>query len=131
MEAVEEDEGAFGLRMAWGTVSGIAERVLAEGEAREPMFRLVLLVAREVERRGSWQLPLAYFAFWTVRLGGWLPPLDRCALCGTGFAEHHGYHFSQTAGPLCENCRKPGMGPLSRGARERPELSVCRKVGHN
>ena len=27
-------------------------------------------------------MPLAYFALWTVKLGGWLPALDRCARCG-------------------------------------------------
>jgi len=42
-------------------------------------FRLILLAAREIERTGNWSLPLSYFAFWTVRLGGWLPQFDRCS----------------------------------------------------
>ena len=112
LESFNKSQSDYGLSTGLAMVSEIAERVLPEQEVADSMFRLLLLTAREVERRGSWQLPLAYFAFWTVRLGGWLPPLDRCALCGRNFAEHHGYHFSQTAGPLCESCRKPGMRPL-------------------
>jgi hypothetical protein len=53
--------------------------VLPDHEAAEPMFRLILLTTREVERTGGWALPLSYFAFWTVRLGGWLPRFDRCS----------------------------------------------------
>jgi len=128
LESFNKSQSDYGLSTGLAMVSEIAERVLPEQEVADSMFRLLLLTAREIERCGSWQLPLAYFAFWTVRLGGWLPPLDRCALCGTSFAEHPGYHFSQTAGPLCENCRKPGMRPLSKGARELAELFVGRKL---
>src|SRR6266478_6315948 len=81
-----------------------------------------------VERRGSWQLPLAYFAFGTVRLGGWLPPLDRCAECGTGCGEHPGFHCSQSPGLLCENCRKPGMRPLSKRGRELAGVFAGKKL---
>src|SRR5882672_7482024 len=128
LESFNKSQSDYGLSTGFAVLSEIAERVLPEQEVSESMFRLLLLVAREVERRSSWELPLAYFAFWTVRLGGWHPPLDRCALCGTSFAEHHGYHFSQTAGPLCENCRKPGMRPLGKGARQLAELFVGRKL---
>jgi len=128
LESFHKSQSDYGLSTGLAMVSEIAERVLPEQEVADSMFRLLLLTAREIERRGSWQLPLAYFAFWTVRLGGWLPPLDRCALCGTSFAEHHGYHFSQTAGPLCEKCRKPGMRSLGKGARELAEFFVGRKL---
>jgi len=94
----------------------------------EAMFRLLLLAAREIERRGSWQLPLSYFAFWTVRLGGWLPPLDRCAQCGERLGDHPGFHFSQSSGLLCEKCRKPGMRPLGKRARETAELFARNKL---
>jgi DNA repair protein RecO len=109
-------------------ISEVAERVLPEQEVSDSMFRLLLLAAREIERRGSWQLPLAYFAFWTVRLGGWLPPLDRCAICGAVLGEHPGSHFSQSAGLLCENCRKPGMRPFGKRASQLAELFALRKL---
>ena len=128
LESFHRAQSDYGLSTGLALISEVSERVLPEQEVAEPMFRLLLLAAREVDRRGSWQLPLAYFAFWTVRLGGWLPPLDRCAECGTGFGEHLGFHFSQSAELLCENCRKPGMRPLSKRGRELAEVFAGKKL---
>jgi DNA repair protein RecO (recombination protein O) len=128
LESFHKAQSDYGLSTGLAMISEIAERVLPEQEVADSMFRLLLLSAREVERRGSWQLPLAYFAFWTVRLGGWLPPLDRCSICATDFAGHPAFHFSQAVGPLCENCRKPGMRPLSKRAREMAGLFAGRKL---
>src|SRR3989449_1977878 len=101
LESFHRAQSDYGLSTGLALISEVSERVLPEQEVAEPMFRLLLLAAREVERRGSWQLPLAYFAFWTGRLGGWLPPLDRCAEGGAGVGEHLGFHFSQSPGLLC------------------------------
>jgi recombinational DNA repair protein (RecF pathway) len=85
------------------------------------MFRLILLAAREIERTGDWALPLTYFAFWTVRLGGWLPRFDRCSLCGSEFGAGAAYHAPWEPGLLCEKCRRPGMKPLHLEARQLAE----------
>jgi recombinational DNA repair protein (RecF pathway) len=82
------------------------------------MFRLLLLAAREIERRSEWKLPLAYFAYWTVKLGGWMPPLDRCASCGKKFGEAPAFQSALFDGLNCEDCRKPGMRPVSLAGRE-------------
>src|SRR5260221_5050596 len=128
LESFNKAQSDYGLSTGLAMVSEIAERVLPEQEAAEPMFRLLLLVAREVERRGSWQLPLGYFAFWTVRLGGWLPPLDRCAECGASFGDQPGFYFSQSSGLLCAKCRKPGIRPLRKRGRELAELFAGKKL---
>jgi DNA repair protein RecO (recombination protein O) len=128
LESFHRAQSDYGLSTGLAVISEIAERVLPEQEVAEPMFRLLLLTTQEVERRGSWQLPIAYFAFWTVRLGGWLPPLDRCAECGRGFGEHPGFHFSQSSGLLCEKCRKPGMRPLGKGGRELAAIFARKKL---
>jgi len=102
----------------------MAERTLPEQEVAEPMFRLLLLAAREVERRRSWELPLAYFAFWTVKLGGYLPPLERCTTCGQAFGDEPAFHFAQAPGLSCEKCRKPVQskpGGRKVESRARPE----------
>ncbi|HLP99840.1 MAG TPA: DNA repair protein RecO C-terminal domain-containing protein, partial [Candidatus Limnocylindria bacterium] len=83
----------------------------------EPMFRLILLTAREIERTGKWAVPLSYFAFWAVRLGGWLPRFDRCSSCGEEFGERAAFHATWEPGLLCEKCRRPGMRPLHLAAR--------------
>jgi recombinational DNA repair protein (RecF pathway) len=66
-------------------------------------------------------LPLSYFAFWTVRLGGWLPRFDRCANCATPFGVRPAYFASWETGLLCENCRRSGMLAMQYPARELAE----------
>jgi DNA repair protein RecO (recombination protein O) len=128
LESFNKAQSDYGLSTGLAMISEIAERVLPEQEVAESMFRLLLLVAREIERRGSWELPLAYFAFWTVRLGGWLPRFDRCAECGVEFGDGPAFYFSQSAGLLDESCRRPGTHPLTRRARELAEKFAGQKL---
>src|SRR3989475_5340325 len=77
LESFHKAQSDYVLSTGLAVISEISELILPEHEVSEPMFRLILLAAREVERTGDWHLPLSYFAFWTVRLGGWLPRFDR------------------------------------------------------
>jgi len=121
LESFHKAQSNYELSIGLAVVSEIAELVLPEHEAAEPMFRLILLTAREVERTGDWLLPLSYFAFWTVRLGGWLPRFDRCANCDTPFGAQPAFHAPWEAGLLCEKCKRPGMKPLHLEARNLAE----------
>lgn len=118
LESFHRAQSDYGLSTGLALISEVAERTLPEQEVGEAMFRLLLLTAREVERRGSWELPLAYFAFWTVKLGGYLPPLERCSNCGNALGDHPGFHFGQAGGLHCENCRKPGMRSVGKSGKE-------------
>src|SRR6202048_2391831 len=82
IESFNKSQSDYPLSTGLAVVSEISEQVLPEHETAESMFRLLLLTVREIERTRVWQLPVSYFAFWTVRLGGWLPRFDRCAVCG-------------------------------------------------
>jgi DNA repair protein RecO (recombination protein O) len=126
----------YARSVALSLVSEITEAVLPEREASDPNFRLVLLTAQTIQRTGKTELPLAYFTLWTVKLGGWLPPLDRCGKCGRALAisdrakseEGELAYFSHTTGATtCSKCRVPGMRALSRTT-----LNVARKMlgGH-
>jgi DNA repair protein RecO (recombination protein O) len=117
LESFHKAQSDYQLSTGLAVVSETAELVLPEHEAAEPMFRLILLTAREIERTGHWALPLSYFAFWTVRLGGWLPRFDRCSLCDTEFADRPAFHASWEPGLLCEKCRRSGMRPLHPAGR--------------
>jgi DNA repair protein RecO (recombination protein O) len=128
LESFNRAQSDYGLSTGLAMISEISEQVLPEQEVAEPMFRLVLLVAREVERRGSWELPLSYFSFWTVRLGGWLPSFERCATCDTPFGERVAFHSSLMAGLLCEKCRHPGMRTISKRGRELAETFAGKKL---
>jgi DNA repair protein RecO (recombination protein O) len=117
LESFHKAQSDYGLSTGLAVISEISELVLPEHEIAEPMFRLILLTAREIDRTGNWGLPLSYFAFWTVRLGGWLPQFDRCAACGTAFDGRVAYYAGWNAGLLCEKCRSSGMKPMHLEAR--------------
>jgi len=94
--------------------SEVTEAVLGDKEIAEPNFRLLLLVARCLKAGVNPLLALAYFAIWTVRLGGWLPPMDRCGRCG---AELRGAAFTSHAqGLLCSLCRVSGQAQISKAS---------------
>jgi DNA repair protein RecO (recombination protein O) len=94
-------------------MSEVTEAVLGEREPAEAQFRLLLLAARGVRTSEDAWFPLAYFAVWTVRLGGWLPPLDRCSTCGASLAGAPAYLDVVLGGLACENCRPPGAREIS------------------
>ena len=121
LESFHKAQSDYGLSTGLAVISEISELILPEHEVSEPMFRLILLAAREVERTGDWNLPLSYFAFWTVRLGGWLPRFDRCVACGTPFGAKPAFYDAHQPGLFCEKCRRPGMKPLHVEARNLAE----------
>ena len=112
LESFHKAQSDYALSTGLAVVSEVAEQVLPEHEAAEAMFRLLLLTVREIERKADWRLPVAYFAFWTVRLGGYLPQFGRCGSCGAAFGEGAAFHAPWEAGLLCEKCRRSGMGAL-------------------
>src|SRR5580704_3075420 len=128
LESFHKSQSDYELSTGLAVVSEVSEQVLPEHETAEAMFRLLLLTVREIERTGAWQLPLSYFAFWTVRLGGWLPRFDRCAACGTTFGAQPAFHASWEAGLLCEKCRRGGMKPLHLEARQLAERFAGEKL---
>jgi DNA repair protein RecO (recombination protein O) len=121
LESFHKAQSDYALSTGLAAVSEVAEQVLPEHETAESMFRLVLLTVREIERSGTWQLPLSYFVFWTVRLGGYLPQFDRCAKCATMFEERAAFHAPWEAGLLCEKCKRPGMRALHLEGRKLAE----------
>jgi DNA repair protein RecO (recombination protein O) len=118
LESFHKAQSNYALSTGLAVVSEVSELVLPEHEAAEPMFRLILLTVREIERRGEWALPLSYFAFWTVRLGGWLPRFDRCSQCDSLFGNHAVHYASWDAGLFCDKCRRPGTRPLHAEGRQ-------------
>src|SRR6202161_2162434 len=106
LDAFKDYESGVGLAI----ISEVTETVLPDREASDANFRLLLLTAQAVKRTGKWEVPLAYFALWTVKLGGWLPPLDVCSRCGTVLTSNEPAYFSRSSSALfCAKCRKPGL----------------------
>src|SRR4029077_19741159 len=128
LESFHKSQSDYELSTGLAVVSEVSEQVLPEHEAAESMFRLLLLTVREIERTGAWQLPLSYFAFWTVRLGGWLPQFGRCASCGAPFDTQPAFHAPWEAGLFCEKCRRGGMRPLHLEGRQLAERFASEKL---
>jgi DNA repair protein RecO (recombination protein O) len=122
LESFNKSQSDYELSTSLALVSETVELVLPEHEPSEPMFRLILLTVREVERRGNGILPLSYFAFWTVRLAGWLPRFDVCADCGKPFGKEPAFQAAWHPGLLCEEHRRSGMKSVSSEARHLAEV---------
>ena len=103
----------YNLSVVLSLFSEITEAVLPEREAADANFRLLLLASQAVKRTGKAELPLAYFSLWTVKLGGWLPPLGSCARCGKELDEREARYFSSaTSVMVCEKCRRGVTRPV-------------------
>jgi DNA repair protein RecO (recombination protein O) len=110
IESFLEVQRDYSVTVALGLMSEVTEAVLGEHEVAEPNFRLLLLIARALKAGAKLPLALGYFAFWTVRLGGWMPPLDRCSRCGAALT----VRASMARGGLfCPNCSLPGQSAIS------------------
>jgi DNA repair protein RecO (recombination protein O) len=110
--------------VAFSLFAEITEAVLPEREASDASFRLLLLAAQTIKQTHATEIALAYFALWTVKLGGWLPALDRCAFCGKVLgADAPAYLASSGSAIACGNCRKPGMRTLTA-----PALAAAKKM---
>jgi len=128
LESFHKAQSDYGLSTGLAVISEISELILPEHEVSEPMFRLILLAVREIERTGDWTLPLSYFAFWSVRLAGWLPRFDCCASCSSTFGTKAAFYSAHESSFFCEKCRRPGMQALHFPARELAERFTNERV---
>ncbi len=99
--------------VALGLLSEITVEVLPDRESSDPAFRLLLMAARTISKERQVALPLAYFALWSVRLAGWLPPLTHCSRCGAPLRSGSAYASPSRPLFLCAACRLPGLRALS------------------
>jgi DNA repair protein RecO (recombination protein O) len=103
----------YGAGLALGLLVEITTEVLPDRESSDPAFRLLLMAARTIKQRKQVHLTLAYFALWSVRLAGWLPPLTECARCGKPFDTGSAYAAPGRPLFLCAQCRVPGLRTMS------------------
>ena len=114
----------YASSVALSLFSEVTEALLPEHEASDASFRLLLLVSQTVKRTGKVELALAYFSLWAVRLGGWLPSLDRCMVCGRPLPDAEPAFFSASNLLVgCGKCHRPGMRAMPPGA-----LALGRKM---
>jgi DNA repair protein RecO (recombination protein O) len=128
IESFLEAQRDYSAGLILALASEVTEAVLAEREAADANFRLLLLTARAVKREAKPPLVLAYFAVWTVRLGGWLPQLERCGRCGTELSA--AAYLSPAHGLVCGVCRIPGQTVISQAGLQLARRIVIGKLEH-
>lgn len=123
LESFLAAQRSYNAIAAFGLLAEIAEGVLPEHEPSDPMFRLLLATSRAMAGSGLVGLPIGYFVLWTVRLGGWLPSLDRCTGCGRELAGQGAWANPDGSGVFCRECRPAGSRAISADA-----LAVARRM---
>ena len=106
----------YASSVALALISEITELALAEREASDAQFRLILLTSRAIRSVGPSPAVLAYFALWTARIGGWLGALDRCSRCGREMLQEPAFHSPGQASLLCRNCKEDWKKLISKEA---------------
>ncbi|HEV2385977.1 MAG TPA: DNA repair protein RecO [Candidatus Acidoferrales bacterium] len=113
LESFLDAQRSYTTNVAFGLLAEVTETVLPEHEASDPAFRLLLATCRAIKRTGRVALPIAYFALWTVRLGGWLPPLERCSRCGRGMLGRAAWASDDGSAVFCDECRPTAARAIS------------------
>jgi DNA repair protein RecO (recombination protein O) len=116
----------YASELVLALASEVTEAVLGEREVAEPNFRLLLAVGRAIKAGADHRIVSSYFALWIVRLGGWLPRLERCGQCGSAISGS-GY-FSDGGGVLCRACSELGHTYCSSGALELASRMLVNKL---
>ena len=122
----------YASSVALALFTEITEAVLPERETSDASFRLLLLSSQTVKHTGKAETPLAYFALWTVKLGGWLPEIQNCRACGkplaAGLANSVAYFSPSLLAFFCERCRRPGARAISSAALEAAKRMVGERL---
>ena len=109
--------------VALALFSEISEVVLPEHEALDAPFRLLLLATRTIKKTGKPAVPLAYFCLWTLKLAGWMPPLESCVVCGRALGGEPAYVAPTLHGLACSRCRPADSRSLPKDA-----LALARRM---
>lgn len=113
----------YAVHLAAQYVAEATESLLPEREVSERAFRLILAVLRGLRRQSEAKgpalidPPLAYFNYWLLRLGGFLPQLDRCSGCGKAFGpDLVAFRETGSLRLICSECRASSSAPGVSGA---------------
>jgi DNA repair protein RecO (recombination protein O) len=136
-ELIESQFGVladFSLGVALDYLAEVSEQILPEHEPNDRYFRLLLVALdhlRTCGMAGLWPA-LTYFSLWAVKLGGWLPDLTACSVCGTEFPAPERTWFARSLpGLTCERCRPPNswaLAPESRAVVQEMLVKSLRKL---
>ena len=91
--------------VALAHVAEMLDELLPDREPNDSVFRLAWGVLQALESGDIW-IPVTYFDLWTIRLLGFLPPLDECIECGEPLAGRPAYFHALRDGLVCATHRR-------------------------
>jgi DNA repair protein RecO (recombination protein O) len=113
------------IQAACAVLGEVADALSSEAQADPQQFRLVGAVLDALERGEPAELLLRYFEYWTLRIHGLLPDLERCARCGASLPDSRPAWVQPGVGLLCGRCpRDPTQGRLALRGPDRAFLSA-------
>ena len=113
IESFWDAQRSYNVSLAFAFLAEVVEGVLPEREASDPAFRLLLVTCRAIAQSGLVVLPISYFAIWMLRLGGWLPSLDRCSACHRSLAGQPIWLVEGLSEIFCRACQPGDAIPVS------------------
>src|SRR3982075_449940 len=81
LESPLATEVGYPRAVALAHVAELLDELLPDREANDAVFRLTISVLHAMPGPEVW-MPVTYFELWLTRLGGFLPELIECIVCG-------------------------------------------------
>jgi DNA repair protein RecO (recombination protein O) len=123
IESYWDAQRSYNVSLAFGFLAEVAEGALPEKEPSDPVFRLLLATCRTIAQTGLIALPISYFAIWMLRLGGWLPSLERCSICRRELGGQQAWAAGDWSEIFCQECK-----PVSAVRISAESLSAARSM---
>jgi DNA repair protein RecO (recombination protein O) len=98
-----------------GHIVELVDRFLPEHEPQDPVFRLVRMTVRALERGCPIAFASCYFEVWMLRLAGVFPDLFNCSICSRGLAPcDERFLAPGLQAAICGSCEhRGGVGVLN------------------
>lgn len=122
VESFFDMQKEYRVQVATQYLGEVTERLLPEREANERAFRLLIAVLRGLKTSGEVNRPLAYFDYWILKLGGFLPDFEHCQNCGREVGEE-GFYGQGSEGLVCRDCGPPGRAAVRKEEMRRVALA--------
>jgi DNA repair protein RecO (recombination protein O) len=103
--------------VALAHVAEVLDELMPDREANDGIFRLAWAVLQSLEFGNIW-IPITYFDLWTVRLMGFLPPIDECIECGESLLGQRAWFHALRDGLVCERDRRIASSEMSLESRD-------------